>query len=163
LPGIKDPDRVRKLLQGSARLEFWPTYNFDEVYQFFDEADKRLLTIYKEEGLISTEDTLTSAEGKPTDKSDTLPTNESDTGLLARLADSAKLQETKQTSFEEYAKEHPLYAYLIPSYYPDENNQYRPANTARVGSAAIKDTARINAMLKKVKDVFLRICVYTGR
>ncbi|HAW59673.1 MAG TPA: protein translocase subunit SecDF [Bacteroidales bacterium] len=154
LPGIKDPDRVRKLLQGSARLEFWPTYNFDEVYQFFDEADKRLLTIYKEEGLISTEDTLTSAEGKPTDKSDTLPTNESDTGLLARLADSAKLQETKQTSFEEYAKEHPLYAYLIPSYYPDENNQYRPANTARVGSAAIKDTARINAMLKKVKDVF---------
>ncbi|HQN98248.1 MAG TPA: protein translocase subunit SecDF [Bacteroidales bacterium] len=154
LPGIKDPDRVRKLLQGSARLEFWPTYNFDEVYQFFDEADKRLLTIYKEEGLISTEDTLTSAEGKPTDKSDTLPTNKSDTGLLARLADSAKLQETKQTSFEEYAKEHPLYAYLIPSYYPDENNQYRPANTARVGSAAIKDTARINAMLKKVKDVF---------
>ncbi len=154
LPGIKDPDRVRKLLQGSARLEFWPTYNFDEVYQFFDEADKRLLTIYKEEGLISTEDSLTSAEGKPTDKSDTLPTNKSDTGLLARLADSAKLQETKQTSFEEYAKEHPLYAYLIPSYYPDENNQYRPANTARVGSAAIKDTARINAMLKKVKDVF---------
>ncbi|HPC14085.1 MAG TPA: protein translocase subunit SecDF [Bacteroidales bacterium] len=154
LPGIKDPDRVRKLLQGSARLEFWPTYNFDEVYQFFDEADKRLMAIYKEEGLITPEDTIASAKNKEGGITDSLQTTEADTGLLAKLADSARLQKSKQTSFEEYAKEHPLYAYLIPSYYPDENNQFHPAKTARVGSAAIKDTARVNAMLKRVKDVF---------
>jgi len=42
LPGIKDPKRVRKLLQGTAQLEFWETYNFSEVQQFFTEADARL-------------------------------------------------------------------------------------------------------------------------
>ena len=47
LPGIKDPKRVRKLLQGTAQLEFWETYNFTELYNFFDEANKRLAEINK--------------------------------------------------------------------------------------------------------------------
>ena len=42
LPGIKDPDRVRKLLQGTAKLEFWETYKFSEVFQYFDEANAQL-------------------------------------------------------------------------------------------------------------------------
>ncbi|MEJ5302200.1 MAG: protein translocase subunit SecDF [Bacteroidales bacterium] len=162
LPGIKEPDRVRKLLQGSAKLEFWPTYNFDEIYTFFDEADKKLLALYKEKGLIasdsletSTPDTTktTSSAGK-TDVAKTDTTSTSDTGLLSKLTDSAKLEKKKSTSFEEYAKEHPLYAYLIPAYYPDESGAYRPAQMARVGSSAVKDTARVNYMLRQVKDVF---------
>lgn len=40
LPGIKEPDRVRKLLQGSANLEFWKTYNPDEIYGFIEDADR---------------------------------------------------------------------------------------------------------------------------
>ena len=47
LPGIKDPKRVRKLLQGTAQLEFWETYNFTEIYEYFDEANKRLAEINK--------------------------------------------------------------------------------------------------------------------
>ena len=42
LPGIKDPKRVRKLLQGTAQLEFWETYNLSEVQQFFIEADAKV-------------------------------------------------------------------------------------------------------------------------
>ena len=42
LPGIKDPKRVRKLLQGTAQLEFWETYKFTEIYQYFDEANALL-------------------------------------------------------------------------------------------------------------------------
>ena len=42
LPGIKDPKRVRKLLQGTAQLEFWETYNLSEVQQFFIEADNKV-------------------------------------------------------------------------------------------------------------------------
>ena len=42
LPGIKDPERVRKLLQGTAQLEFWETYNFSEIQQAFVEADAKL-------------------------------------------------------------------------------------------------------------------------
>ena len=47
LPGIKDPKRVRKLLQGTAQLEFWETYNFTELYEYFDEANRRLAEINK--------------------------------------------------------------------------------------------------------------------
>ena len=42
LPGIKDPERVRKLLQGTAQLEFWETYNFSEIQQAFIDADAKL-------------------------------------------------------------------------------------------------------------------------
>ena len=39
LPGIKEPERVRKLLQGSANLEFWETYELSELYQALIEAN----------------------------------------------------------------------------------------------------------------------------
>ena len=39
LPGVKEPERVRKLLQGSANLEFWETYQLPEVYQQLVAAD----------------------------------------------------------------------------------------------------------------------------
>ncbi len=42
MPGVKEPDRVRKLLQGSANLEFWETYNADEVMQSLVDLDTRL-------------------------------------------------------------------------------------------------------------------------
>jgi len=58
--------------------------------------------------------------------------------------------------FEQYAEKYPLYAYLMPSYLQNENGQTYPAQTARIGVAAIKDTARINHMLRKAKDVFPR-------
>ncbi|RLD89628.1 MAG: protein translocase subunit SecDF, partial [Bacteroidetes bacterium] len=64
LPGIKDPDRVRKLLQGTAKLEFWETYNFDEVYQYFDEANALLRTedIDQKEEVTDTEAIETEAQ-----------------------------------------------------------------------------------------------------
>jgi SecD/SecF fusion protein len=39
LPGVKEPERVRKLLQGSANLEFWETYKLPEIYQQLVAAD----------------------------------------------------------------------------------------------------------------------------
>lgn len=45
LPGIKDPERVRKLIQGTAKLEFWETYEYKEVYNFIAEADKKLVSL----------------------------------------------------------------------------------------------------------------------
>lgn len=61
-----------------------------------------------------------------------------------------------EQSFEEYAKANPLYAYLMPSYMQDEQGRFFPGNTARVGSALVKDTARVNNMLRKVESVFPR-------
>ena len=137
LPGIKDPKRVRKLLQGTAQLEFWETYNFTELYEYFDEANRRLAEINKaNEGLT---------ENKEEAKSDDEP------ALLAN--DSLKAQEE---ALEEMKANYPIYNYLTPSYYQNEVGQTYPAQTARVGMALVKDTANINRMLKQVKNVFPR-------
>ena len=45
LPGVKDPQRVRKLLQGTAQLEFWLTYDNAEAYQMLEKADKYIASI----------------------------------------------------------------------------------------------------------------------
>lgn len=155
LPGIKDPDRVRKLLQGSARLEFWPTYNFDEIYQYFEEADRKLLEALTAEGLITPDTAAADLAVAENTEADTTAATEGDTSLLAKLTDQELIDKQGQAkTIEEYAKRNPLYAYLIPSFFQNESGQYAPANIARVGSAAIKDTARVNNMLKKVKHVF---------
>ena len=62
----------------------------------------------------------------------------------------------KDENFEQYAKKNPLYAVLMPSYFQDESGKFFPGNTARVGQAQIKDTARVNNMLRKVQGVFPR-------
>ena len=138
LPGIKDPKRVRKLLQGTAQLEFWETYNFSELYNYFDEANARLAEINK------------ALEGTTEEKEEEA-NNEDEPALLAN--DSLKAQEE---ALEEMRSNFPIYNYLTPSYYQNEAGQTFPAQTARVGMALVKDTANINRMLKQVMNVFPR-------
>lgn len=161
LPGIKDPKRVRKLLQGTAQLEFWETYNFSDLYTFFDEANKRLADISTEEKIESGENT---AEANTAAQTETVEENTTTLADSLNTADSASLleklsgdeQAKDDLSFDEYAAKNPLYAYLMPSYVQNESGQFFPGNTARVGSAAVKDTAKINNMLRKVMSVFPR-------
>ncbi|MDD4086447.1 MAG: protein translocase subunit SecDF [Bacteroidales bacterium] len=168
LPGIKDPKRVRKLLQGTAQLEFWETYNFSEVYGFFDEANQRLKEL---EGATAAKET-SSAEENLAEETDTeAPVEEvveetlsdqiadADTSsLMDQISSDTTAQD--DLSFEEYAAQNPLYAYLMPSYVQDESGSFFPGNTARVGSAAVKDTARINNMISKVKSIFPRNMIF---
>ena len=140
LPGIKDPKRVRKLLQGTAQLEFWETYNFTEIYSFFDEANKRLAEINK------ANKELESSEAKTETKAEDEP------ALLA----NDSLKAAQDNALEEMRENFPLYNYLTPSYYQNEMGQTYPAQTARVGMALVKDTANINRMLKQVKNIFPR-------
>ena len=55
LPGIKDPERARKLLQSTAQLEFWETYEYNELFQGFESANAYLRDV--ETANASTEDT----------------------------------------------------------------------------------------------------------
>ncbi|HDO27055.1 MAG TPA: protein translocase subunit SecDF [Bacteroidetes bacterium] len=170
LPGIKDPERVRKLLQGTAKLEFWETYDFSELYQYFDEANSKLKTEQAIEKESHQEKTQASAEKNQSSKSNEKSTagetknknnpllGEQDTtggkSLMEEIASDTTAKSEKNINFEEYAKKYPLYAYLMPSYIQTKDGKMIPAENARVGSAAIKDTARINKMLKEVKDLF---------
>jgi len=156
LPGIKDPERVRKLLQGSAKLEFWETYKFSELAGLFNDANKRLASM--SESIDST--------GKPTDSLSVKTNAESrakaDSTKKSSLAEKLKQDTTaagKDQQLEKYRKENPLFAYLQPAY-AQQNGQMFATNRATVGYAAIKDTARINAMMRSVKGMFPRNCQF---
>ena len=49
LPGVKEPERVRKLLQGSANLEFWETYDAKEIIPYLQSADAKIKSILSNE------------------------------------------------------------------------------------------------------------------
>ena len=184
LPGIKDPERVRKLLQGTAQLEFWETYQFPILQPFFAEANKKLVSI-----LTTGQDTLvadstlkadTAATAKAIASKQTLAEKKEPVKKeLAKKADTAKAKadtskgnallnklnkDTSKTaamnkqkeSFEDYAKINPLFAYLNPAIYQNKDGQYVAGQTAMVGRAFIKDTAHVNHMLRLTKNMFPR-------
>ena len=93
LPGVKEPERVRKLLQGSANLEFWETYKLPEIYQQLVAADNVLATILSKE---------TSADSVATDNvekiADAADANVSEAdSLLAELGQDKKDTEANQS------------------------------------------------------------------
>ena len=152
LPGIKDPERVRKLLQGTAQLEFWETYNFSEVQQYFAEADAKLAEVRNaKEGVDTPEVTEAPADStatvaeEGTEVAETVePADSTANGdLLNELTENKTEEEqvVEDQTAEEIAKNHPLLAKL----------QMFNSNSARVGIAMVKDTAAINQMLAEAR------------
>ena len=165
LPGIKDPKRVRKLLQGTAQLEFWETYNFSELFQYFDEANAKLAEANKAQKDLNNDEQPEEAvaeeenpvEAQVATDSTLIADADSTSSLIEQLG---KENETTEMSQEEQLKQfnenNPLFALLQPSYYQNENGQVVAGETARVGIAQVKDTAAINHMLAETKSIFPR-------
>jgi SecD/SecF fusion protein len=141
LPGVKEPERVRKLLQGSANLEFWETYELSEIVNNLMEADRLLGTLTGAQDTVALADTVATAA---------VETNAQDS-LVAALK-KGKTEETDTAKLQEqFRKEHPLLAVLsIPGI---ETGQI--ARGPVVGFAHYKDTARINSYFNQriVKEV----------
>ena len=154
LPGVKEPERVRKLLQGSANLEFWETYNLPEIYQQLVAADNMLATILKSDDTAAVGSDTTAIEATEevvADNAAAETTNDADS-LMAKIGeDKPEAQAAK--SMEEFAKQHPLFAVLQINQY---NGQLAPGPV--VGIADKKDIAKINEYLnmKQVKDILPR-------
>lgn len=148
LPGVKEPERVRKLLQGSANLEFWETYNLPEIYQQLIAADNVLATVLKSDNETTTE-TATATE--TVEKVAKEAVNDADS-LLAKIGEDKPEAQAAQ-NMEEFAKQHPLFAVL-------QINQYNGqlASGPVVGIANKNDIAKINEYLnmKQVKEVLPR-------
>lgn len=123
LPGIKEPERVRKLLQGSANLEFWETYNANEIAPYMQSADAKLRTI-----LTSTTDTVATPV-----KTEAKTISATDSIAAALKGETA----SQGAEMEQYKKEHPLLAVM----------QVNPAEGPVAGYALAKDTATINSYL----------------
>ena len=131
LPGIKDPKRVRKLLQGTAQLEFWETYNFNEIAQYFAEANE----------LLAKSNAVKAENAKEE------VTEDEDVALLDQMTAEDSLKKA-----QEQANRVTFSNYMIFSV----SETGVPYQTARVGMAAVKDTANINRMLKMTSSVFPR-------
>ena len=125
LPGIKEPERVRKLLQGSANLEFWETFEAKEIVPFLISADQKAAS------LLAMEEKTDTVVAQ-TETANTVSAKDS---LTAALKGE---QVAESTDMEQLKKQHPLAAVL-------QMNQSGVG--AIVGYADYKDTASVNNIL----------------
>jgi len=137
LPGIKEPERVRKLLQGSANLEFWETYDLAEILPQLSQINNEFAA-----QTASTE--AAQAETAPA-KEEAKAEAEDLNALVEDLAaDSlAQAEADQEAAYEEYKKANPLFAALQPSVSPAGQPYQGPV----VGTAHYTDTAKVMAML----------------
>jgi len=139
LPGIKDPERVRKLLEGSAKLEFYQTFENQQVYQQLTAVDNLLAAKIKTTAKDSTKTKLTGV------KKDTTAAK----GGLA-LLNKVEKNAAKDTSLAAKAKlnsVHPLLSILSTPTYQDQSGQQQLRPGPVVGWSAQKDTAKVDAYL----------------
>jgi len=160
LPGIKDPVRVRKLLQSTAQLEFWETWEFSEVYQYLEAANLKLPALigFKVNGdstIAPTETNSVNAEPENEPK-ETIKTDSAKSNLESLLTETPgqTTDTTASESFEEYAKTNPLFAYLSPAFMQNEQGQYFPQQGPVVGYAKGRDTAIVNNYLQLTRSMF---------
>ena len=119
LPGVKEPERVRKLLQGTASLEFWTTFENSEIYPFLAEANQTLGALAEAE--------------EPSKKAET------------SVVESEINAQNDNAELAAYKKANPLFAVLQPS---------QSQRGACIGYANAADTSKVNALLRKTKDMF---------
>ncbi len=126
LPGVKEPERVRKLLQGTASLEFWPTFDCAEIYPYLLEANSLLAQLSAEEA--------PAAEAVEAEE----PVKAESDVVAEEIAAANQAETIDQADRQAYKKNNPLFAVLSP-------NQNR--GTACIGYATAADTAAVNRML----------------
>ena len=126
LPGVKEPERVRKLLQGTASLEFWETYTLQEIQPYLTELN---------DAIRQQNEALESAGVNETETAKAEPEN----SLEAQLA-----SENTNAADEAVRKANPLFSRL----------QLMGGNSALLGIAHYRDTAQINAWLAENRSLF---------
>jgi len=131
MPGIREPERMRKLLQGSANLEFWETYNSNEIIPYFNQIDVRLANNdVKEDSTAAKVDTTATEAKKPTEAEPKFKIN--------NQADKAGVAKNTDDEVAAAKKQHPLLAMFQPT----------DGQLSMVGFANVRDTAEINSILR---------------
>jgi len=131
MPGVKEPERVRKLLQGSANLEFWETYNSQEIYPLLAQLNQKYAALGGD-AAVST-DSVAAAPADTAAVDTTAAATASDlTAKLAKKDDKAAAQDKAAA-----LKQNPLFAVFQPV----------PQGLAIVGYANARDTADVNKVI----------------
>lgn len=149
LPGIKEPERVRKLLQGTANLEFWETYDLNEILPQLMQLNQAVAQLNAAtETAAAAEETVEAVA------------EENTVSELDSLLESAQTEEPdQQAAIEAYAKQNPLFAVLNPSVDQTGRAYQGPV----VGTVIYTDTAKVNSMLtsqlaKSILPRDLKLC-----
>lgn len=152
LPGIKDAQRVRKLLQGTAALEFYETFDNGDFYKYLEAANEKARDLNKAAEVLSSADSAALATVDVAETTQTTTASNDTTGnsLISGLNDSLQM-----ASQEEFMKQNPLFALLTPNI--DREGRIVQAGST-IGLARLKDTSAINKLLAlpQVKAVFPR-------
>lgn len=179
LPGVKNKERVRQLLQGTAKLEFWTTYQNNEFFPVWEEVNATLAKLLnKDESTKSESDStevtaetaapaednaeeVTATNNETKDESDLLTQLDNDStkkdssssDLLSQLGEESG--EDSLALFQKSVKENPLFAIMTIPTYTNEEGQQMFAEGAIVGIVAVKDTAKLNSYLAmpEIKEV----------
>ena len=137
LPGVKEPERVRNLLQGTANLEFWETYKYEELVAALQSVNGALATAAARQVEADTTVVAEVAENV----ADTVATDSVSAALETLVAEN-----DEAAQFEQFRKQNPLFAVLV-----QDNFQGSPI----IGFAHKNDTAEVNQMLasKLAQDI----------
>lgn len=156
LPGVNEPERVRKLLQGSANLEFWPTYELSEIINNIVEANSIIAGLSNSNVLKDTTSAITTAPVDTTTLAQAATTPKASSqldSLKAALGTKTQSSTDSLKLMEQEKKENPLFAVLAVN---AQGGQV--ARGPVIGMAAGRDTALINRYLslKQVKEILPR-------
>jgi len=144
MPGVQDKERIAKLLQGSAELQFWQVYQVQEVAPLLENINKTLAATLKTETPATTDTSATATTGGKLAGLEKAAKDSTDKG--GKLAGLGKKDSTAVRA--ELAKSNPLYAVLSLPIYQGENGQQQLMPGAVVGMSLQKDTAKVNSYLK---------------
>ena len=146
LPGVKEPERVRNLLQGSANLEFWETYTAAEVYQSLVAADARLRDVLAYENGTAETAEADETETRAAEATEAAEEKTDEDLDLSTLTGDEKEKKDENISDEQMKREHPLLSML---------QLYNGNYGAVIGLAQHKDMDAIDELLarKEVQSV----------
>ena len=145
LPGVTEPDRVRKLLQGTAKLEFYKTYDNLEAYPVLNSINSLLAA--KTKAAAAAKDTTKAKATAATAKKDTADIKKQAQSLISKLQKNAGKDTSSLSNKTQLMAQNPLYAVLQPVTYQDQTGQQQLRPGPVVGYSAIKDTAKVNSYL----------------
>lgn len=161
LPGVDNPERVRRLIQNVAKLEFWNTYSNQEAYLFLEKANE--IVKNKRAALALDAEpstTVASATENATVVPETTPTivgedssAKNDSGALAAATDTGKSADSSKVANtpEEFKKQYPVYAEGLQLNFREQDGQQMLNEGAEIGYALFKDTADINTLLNSAE------------
>lgn len=148
LPGQTDPQRVRELLQGTANLEFWETYENSEIIGYLSQANNLLKEI------LDSSREAERVEEEPVEEIVAVDTTEQEDQALLDLIEQDTMETAAATTLEEFTEQNPLFGVLSPRV----TAQGEALPSSMVGLASGKDTAKVNDYLgmNQIKALFPR-------